>query len=147
VNGILAVQSGSPLGISARNTAGLFTEAFRANGNGKSPVIEGDAHKRLDRWFDISVFSQPAPFAFGNLSPMIANLRNHYINNTDLSLFKQFTMTEKLRLQFRAEAFNAFNRVRFSSPNTDVNGGANFGKVTSQANDPRQLQFGLKVLW
>jgi hypothetical protein len=147
VNGFLSVQSGSPLGISARNTTGLFTEAFRANGNGGSPAISGDAHDRLNRWFDTSVFSQPAPFTFGNLSPLIANLRNHYINNSDLSLFKQFTITEKLRAQFRAEAFNAFNRVRFSSPNTDVNGGANFGKVTTQANDPRQLQFGLKLLW
>jgi hypothetical protein len=36
VNGLVSLQSGSPLGIGARNTAGLFTEAFRANGNGKS---------------------------------------------------------------------------------------------------------------
>lgn len=147
VNGILSVQSGSPLGISARNTAALFTEAFRANGNGNNPILEGDAHDRLNRWFDTSVFSQPAPFTLGNLSPLIANLRNHHINNTDFSIFKQFQLTEKLHMQFRAEAFNALNRVRFSSPNTDVNGGANFGKVTSQANDPRQLQFGLKLLW
>ncbi len=56
-------------------------------------------------------------------------------------------LTERLRLQFRAEAFNAFNRVRFGSPNTNVNGGANFGRVTTQANDPRQLQFGLKLLF
>ena len=147
VNGILNIQSGSALGISGRNTAGLFTEAFRVNGDGRRPVLEGDAHDRLNRWFDTSVFSQPAPFAFGNLSPLIANLRNHHINNLDLSLFKQFTITEKLRMQFRAEAFNAFNRVRFSSPNTDVNGGSNFGRVTAQANDPRQMQFGLKLLW
>jgi hypothetical protein len=110
-------------------------------------VIDGDAHDRLNRWFDTSVFSQPAPFSLGNLPPLIAKLRNHHINNMDLSIFKQFAFTEKLRLQFRAEAFNAFNRVRFSSPNTDVNAGANFGRVTSQSNDPRQLQFGLKLLW
>jgi hypothetical protein len=68
------------------------------------------------------------PFTFGNLPPLIANPRNHYINNSDLSIFQQLAMTEKLRMQFRAEAFNAFNRVRFSSPNTNVNGGATFGK-------------------
>jgi Carboxypeptidase regulatory-like domain len=147
VNGILNVQSGSALGISGRNTVNLFTEAFRVNSNGRNPVLEGDAHDRLNRWFDTTVFSQPAPYTFGNVSPLIANLRNHHINNVDLSLFKQFTITEKLRIQFRAEAFNAFNRVRFSSPNTDVNGGANFGKVTSQSNDPKQMQFGLKLLW
>lgn len=147
VNGILSIQSGSALGISGRNTSNLFTEAFRVNNNGRSAALSGDAHDRLNRWFDTSVFSQPAPYTLGNVSPLISNLRNHYINNLDFSLFKQFTVTERMRLQFRAEAFNAANRVRFSSPNTDVNGGANFGRVTAQSNDPRQLQFGLKLIW
>ena len=93
------------------------------------------------------VFNQPAPYTLGNLSPLVTNLRNHYTNNLDLSFFKIFQVTEKLRVQFRAEAFNSLNRVRFSSPNTNVNGGANFGKVTSQSNSPRQLQFALKVIF
>ena len=77
----------------------------------------------------------------------MANLRNHHINNLDLSVFKQFQIREKMSLQFRTEAFNSMNRVRFAGPNTNVNGGANFGRVTAQANDPRQLQFGLKLLF
>jgi hypothetical protein len=147
VNGIYTAQSGDPLGISATGTAALFSEASRANTNGKNPILEGDAHNRLDRWFDTSAFSQPAPYTLGNLSPLVTNLRNHYTNNFDLSVFKQFQLTEKVKLQFRTEAFNAMNRVRFSGPNTNVNGGANFGKVTAQSNSPRQMQFGLKLLF
>lgn len=147
VNGIYTLQSGNPLGISANGTAALFSEAARANNNGQRASLSGDAHARLDRWFDTSVFSQPAPYTLGNLTPLIADLRNHYTNNLDLSVFKQFKLTEKFSLQFRAEAFNSLNRVRFASPNTNVNGGANFGRVTAQANDPRQLQFGLKLLF
>jgi hypothetical protein len=147
LNGILTVQSGDPLGISASGTAVLFSEASRANTNGGNPNLSGDAHQRLNRWFDTSVFSQPAPYTLGNLSPLVTNLRNHYTNNLDLSIFKQFQITEKVRLQFRTEAFNAFNRVRFSSPNTNVNGGANFGTVTAQSNAPRQMQFGLKAIF
>ena len=147
VNGIVNIQSGSALGISANNTAGLFTEAIRANNNGTSATLNVDAHQRLARWFDTSVFSQPAPFTLGNMSPLVSNLRNHHINNVDMSVFKQFQILEKLKLQFRAEAFNAMNRVRFGSPNTSVTGGANFGLVTSQSNDPRQMQFGLKLIW
>jgi hypothetical protein len=147
LNGIWTAQSGDPLGISATGTAALFSEASRANTNGGNPNLSGDAHQRLDRWFDTSVFSQPAPYTLGNLSPLVTNLRNHYTNNIDLSLFKQFQVTERVRLQFRSEAFNALNRVRFGSPNTNVNGGANFGRVTSQANSPRQLQFGLKAIF
>ena len=51
-----------------------------------------------------------------------------------------------MRLQARIEAFNALNRVQFGSPNTSVTS-SSFGVVTSQANTPRQLQFGVKVLW
>ncbi|BDC52248.1 hypothetical protein F183_A45630 [Bryobacterales bacterium F-183] len=147
VNTYWTLQSGNPLGISANNTAGLFTEAIRANSNGQRASLDTPARDRLLRWFDTTTFSQPAPFTLGNMGPLVANLRNHHINNVDLSVFKQFRLTERVRLQFRAEAFNAFNRVRFASPNTNVNGGANFGRVTAQANDPRQMQFGLKLLF
>jgi hypothetical protein len=147
VNGIYTLQSGAALGISANGTAALFGQAARANSNGQSPVINADAHQRLNRWFDTSVFSQPAPYTLGNVSPLVAQLRNHHINNLDLSVFKSFQLTERVSMAFRAEAFNSMNRVRFSSPNTNVNGGANFGLVTAQSNDPRQLQFGLKVIF
>jgi hypothetical protein len=149
VNGIVAMQSGNALGISSRNTINAFTQAARANNNGRSPKLEGDAHSRLGRWFDTSVFSQPAAFTFGNVGTLVPDLTNHGVQNYDLSLFKQFRLSEKnenFRLQFRAEAFNALNRVRFGNPNTDVNSGA-FGQVQTQANDARQLQFGLKLLF
>jgi len=147
VNGIWTAQSGNNLGIGANNTAGIFTQAMRANNNGNSAAQSGRAHDRLDRWFDTSVFSQPAPFTLGNLTPLISDLRNHHTNNVDFSLFKQFQLLEKLKLQFRAESFNTLNRVRFGGPNTTVTAGANFGRVTTQSNNPRQMQFGLKLIW
>jgi hypothetical protein len=147
VNGIWTAQSGSTLGIGATNQSGLFTEAIRANNNGRSAAQSGDAHGRLDRWFDTTVFSQPAAFTLGNMGPLVADLRGHHINNLDASIFKVFPITEKIKLQFRGEAFNSLNRVRFGNPNTTVTAGANFGRVTTQSNDPRQMQFGLKLIW
>jgi hypothetical protein len=64
----------------------------------------------------------------------------------DFSLFKHFALAGRMRLQARVEAFNAFNRVQFSGPNTSVTSGS-FGIVSGQANTPRQLQFGIKMLW
>jgi hypothetical protein len=64
INGIFTAQSGDPLGISATGTAALFSEASRGNANGGNPIVDGDAHSRLDRWFDTSVFSQPAPYTW-----------------------------------------------------------------------------------
>jgi len=68
------------------------------------------------------------------------------VRNWDVSLFKQFAINERVRMQFRAEFFNASNTPRFGTPNTTVNSAA-FGVITSQANAPRQVQFGLKLLF
>jgi Carboxypeptidase regulatory-like domain/TonB dependent receptor-like, beta-barrel len=144
-NGITTFQSGTPLTITANNTAGLFNPLTRPNTDGRDPRLEGPVHERLNRYFDTSVYSQPQAFTFGNVGPTV-NIRNDGNKNFDLSLFKQFAPTERLRVQFRVEALNAFNRPRFGSPTTLVTA-AEFGVINTQANSPRQLQFGLKLLW
>jgi hypothetical protein len=101
--------------------------------------------ERLSRYFDTSVYTQPAPFTFGTASA-VSDIRNDGVKNFDLSLFKEFDPLERLRVQFRVEALNAFNTPRFGSPDTSVNSNT-FGVISSQANNPRQLQFGLKLLW
>ncbi len=146
INGIASIQSGTPLTISASNTAGIFNPRTSANNNGRSGRLTGPAQQRLERWFDTGVFSQPDPFTFGAAGTRIANLRADGIRNFDLSLFKEFRPLEKMQIQFRLEALNAFNTPQFAGPNTSVTSTA-FGQVTAQANAPRQLQFGLKFLW
>jgi hypothetical protein len=66
--------------------------------------------------------------------------------NENLSLAKTFSVTERFRVDFRAEAFNVFNRVVFGGPQTSLNS-TTFGVITSQANSPRQMQGGLKLYW
>jgi hypothetical protein len=146
VNGITTLQTGTPLSISASNTAGIFSPTIRANNNGKSGRKTGPVHERLNEYFDRSVFSQPPPFTFGNLSTRLPDIRNDGVRNFDLSLFKDFQAMERMRVQFRAEFLNAFNTPRFGNPETNVNNNS-FGGITSQANAPRQVQFGLKFLW
>jgi hypothetical protein len=74
------------------------------------------------------------------------NLRGPGVDNFDVSLFKNTDLTEKLKLQFRAEAFNVFNRVQFGVPNVNINSNA-FGVISSQQNSPRNLQLGLRLLF
>lgn len=145
LNGITFIQSGTPRSFSASNTAGIFAPNTFPNNSGRSGKLTGRAQGRLDRWFDTSAFSQPEPFTFGNMGPVSPDIRNDSVRNFDLSLFKEFQM-EKVQIQFRIEALNAFNTPRFGNPNTSVISGS-FGRVTSQANAPRQIQFGLKLLW
>jgi hypothetical protein len=145
-NGFTTYQSGTPLTISATNVAGLFNSRGLANNNGRSGKLSGDVHNRLTRYFDTSVFSQPATYTFGNTSVTSPDLRSPTVRNWDLSVFKDFIIREGLRLQFRSEAFNALNAVRFGSPETNA-ASTSFGVVSTQANSPRQIQFGLKLLF
>jgi hypothetical protein len=64
----------------------------------------------------------------------------------DFSLFKNntFGRNERFNLQFRAEFFNVANQVQFGVPAT-IFGNATFGVVSSQGNNPRQIQLALKL--
>ena len=104
-------------------------------------------------WFNPAAFLNPALYTFGSTPNTISQFRNPGAMIFDLSVFKTFTITEKVRLQFRGEAFNAPNHVNLGIPNTSfspnasgVNASASFGRITS-ARDPRQLQLGLKLIY
>jgi hypothetical protein len=66
--------------------------------------------------------------------------------NLDFSLIKNFPITETSRVQLRGEAFNITNTPVFGLPNTTV-GNPGFGVIGSQANQPRNLQIALKLIW
>ena len=74
----------------------------------------------------------------------VPGLRGHWLNLWDISLIKQLRFSDRVRAQFHAEFLNAFNRTVFTNPNTDPTN-ANFGKVTSQANLPRDIQLAMKL--
>ena len=107
-----------------------------------------------DRYFDPTAFVEPGtlvqPGYFGNLG------RNTMIGpglaNVDVSLFKNTSLTERVNLQFRVEAFNFFNRANFRLPDNTLfrtSGARNptAGRITTIATTGRQFQLGLKLLW
>jgi hypothetical protein len=64
--------------------------------------------------------------------------------NWDVSLDKKFSITERVTAQLRFEALNATNSPYFGTPNTTL-GSSTFGQITSQVNNPRMGQFGLRL--
>jgi hypothetical protein len=109
-----------------------------------SPWLHGLSHaQEVQRFFNTSVFAVNAIGTFGNAGKNI--LRGPSFFNTDLGLIKTTTITEKTRVQFRAEFFDLFNNVHFGQPGSVV-GQPSFGKITS-AGDPRILQLTLKFLF
>jgi hypothetical protein len=94
----------------------------------------------IDHWFDVSCFVSPAQFTYGNAGRNI--LRGPGMMNLDFGLYKNFTIAERHRIQFRSEFFNGLNHPNFGLPATTVNvTGA--GRILS-ASPARIIQFGLK---
>ena len=145
-NGIMTFQSGLPLIITQnQNNVGLFNPTQRPTWNGKDANLSGSTDDKVKKWFDTSAFSITPAFTFGNTPRVMPNLRADGMKNFDLSLFKNSSFNEgKLHVQFRAEFFNAFNRVQFNPPGNQVDSG-NFGVVGGQVNSPRQIQLALKL--
>jgi hypothetical protein len=146
INGNTTFQSGPPLQITGGNGSGSFAGTQRPNWNGQNPTLSGSVTGRLLRYFNTSDFSFNAPFTFGNAPRLMPNLRGPGTDNFDISLFKNIRILERYQLQFRAESFNAFNRVQFGNPNTNINSSA-FGVISSQQNSPRNIQVALRLLF
>jgi hypothetical protein len=148
INGSTLFQSGSPLQITGGNNNGSMAGLGRPNWNGKNPTISGQdlSNEGRARYFDTSVFSLNPAFSFGTAPRIMPNLYGPGAANFDISVFKTTNFRESLRLQFRAEAFNAFNRVQFGNPVTTITSNT-FGRITTQANLPRDFQLALRLLF
>ena len=123
------------------------------NPNFTGNLILGDPN----RYFNPDAFITPLTGTWGNAPRNF--LEGPGLATTDISLAKKFLLTERVDLQFRAEAFNVFNRANFKTPNPVVfTSGATdptkpvasvasptAGVITSTATTSRQIQFGLKV--
>jgi len=144
INGITTLQSGMPIWVGAQT-------ASRPDSTGKSAHLSGSALGRLNEWFNTSVFTQPDSynsFGGGNVSRTLPDTRVEGQKNFDFSLFKNtyFGPDGKLDLQFRAEFFNLFNRVQFGYPGNTL-GNAGFGVISSQLNEAREIQLGMKFIF
>ncbi len=141
VAGITTLESGGRVN--------LNVPAQPANtGDPNRPNVAHDWHlgpgqQSLQRWFDTTAFEPSVPHTFGNAGRNL--IGGPALYNFDLALYKTFRITESKRLQFRSEAFNAFNTPPFLNPGGDV-GNATFG-VISNARPGRILQFGLKFIF
>lgn len=149
LNGVSTFQDGTPLVFTATpNLTDSFGGGLRPNVTAGCDKFEsGPVQSRLHNYFNLACFSVPGAYSFGGEGRTDPNLRGPGIANYDLALFKRTALTERYNLEFRVEAFNLFNRVQFSNPNTVVTTAANptTGWITAQANNPRLLQVSLRL--
>ena len=142
---ISKLRSGAPLTINSngdRNGDGSTND--RADlVTGVNPVLDPHRPRNqvVDQWFNTAAFTNAVLGRNGTSGRNIIDGPGSKI--IDLGLYRAFQIGEKLNLQFRAEASNAFNLVNLSNPNTTV-GNANFGRITS-AREMRQISLGFRL--
>lgn len=151
VSTILTFQTGTPLHIGMESPQ-LADGSQRPNVI-CSPVSSGVSYHQAafnglsgngnPSVFDESCFADPGDQVAGNAPRYFSNLRSDGIHNTDLSVSKEISIREGMKLQIRGEFFNFTNTPRFSLPDTSF-GSTQFGQVTGTLNSPRHTQIGLR---
>ena len=139
LQGIMLFRSGVPYTVTmSRDVANTGVGGQRPNriGSGKSDS------PTLAQWFNPADFVAAPNFTYGNSGLRI--LSPDILRTVDFSLFKQFQIAERSRLQLRWEAFNLPNTPSFAAPSSTLDT-ATVGRVTSTATAPRQMQVALKL--
>ena len=151
VNSIVSLQSGFPINLQLGFNQSRSGNANIADRPSVNPNFTGNLYPRtVAHWYDATAFILPAPGTYGNVprnslvGPGLAAL--------DMSFLKDIPITERLKLQFRAEGFNILNHANFGAPNLlalDATGAprSTAGSIINTVTPSRQLQFGLKLGW
>jgi hypothetical protein len=96
-------------------------------------------------WFDASAFVDPGGTLQGGVTRN--TLRGPGTVQVDLSALKNFQVVERIRVQFRAEAYNIINRGIFAQPAANISTPSTVGKVSTTSADNRSIQLAVKVLF
>ena len=149
VSPIVTFRTGFPMPVSgASDESGTFSRGARANCNGL-PKITGETPIAGTtggfQWFtNNGNFTNPGVGSFGTCAVQLGGLRGPHYTDVDLSIHKDFQITERFKVQFRTDFINAFNHVQANAPNMGL--GSTMGQVTS-AQPPRNIQLALKLYY
>lgn len=135
--GIMTLGSGLPYSVS-------FTSSVQGWPSSRADIVgnPGLPNPTLTQWFNPAAFAVPQPFTFGNSAPY--SLFGPRYANWDTGVFKNFTIKELFRIQFRSEFFNALNHPNFGNPAANISVPAQVGRITS-ASGSRNIQFALRL--
>lgn len=138
VNAIATLTSGNPYTIS-------YSGDVANTGNDDQGVdlvgVPKLSHPTIAEWFNTAAFQAPAQYTYGDVGRN--TMRSDWYRDFDTSVFRDFII-ERVRTEFRAEAFNVTNTAVWDAPAATLNS-TTFGQVSSTASTQRELQFALKV--
>jgi hypothetical protein len=98
-----------------------------------------------DHYLLASGWADPGALVFGNASQNDPRIRSPHYFNEDFSITKAIPLTDQFGLKFESQIGNLFNRHLWCNPDTNLSDGANFGTINAQCDQPRSVQFGLRL--
>jgi hypothetical protein len=110
-------------------------------------IAEGDPvldNPTRDKWFDTSKFKRAEPYTPRTNPWQYPGLTGSSRFDLNSTLSKNFRLTERFRLEFRLEAYNLTNTIQWSDPNLSVTSSL-FGRITSQSNVGREMQYAIRL--
>ncbi len=136
-SGIITISSGLPFSLNFDSSLPGWPSNY-ADKIGNPHVT----NPSLSEWFNPAAYTAPAPYTFGNAAPN-SLFGPHYFQ-WDMGAFKTFPLTERVKLTFRSDLMNVLNHPNFTTPNNDISQ-PSAGQVTWTANNPRVVQFSLRL--
>jgi hypothetical protein len=118
INGLLSSYTGTPFSVSSSGTSLNLPGSSQTADQIKPEAQKFGDVGRGSAFYDFSAFAPVTDARFGNTGYNI--LRGPGLINVDLGVFRNFKVTERLNVQFRAEAFNATNTPHFSNPSNNI---------------------------
>jgi hypothetical protein len=148
ISSLITEQTGQPLPVPMANPR-LMDGNQRPNVICGGGVGIGSDQAAINQapYLNVNCFADPGDQMPGNAPRYFSGLRANGIHNVDMSIYKEFTPKESMKLQLRADLFNLANHPRFAPPNTAWSpGDAQFGIISSTATGytPRRMQFGVR---
>jgi hypothetical protein len=149
LSGYYVYEAGQALGVDDTNG-----RPIRLRNSALSGPVEDRLGDRTDAqgnvlnpYFDTTAFaSLPTQYMVSPEPPRYAELRAPATRSLNLSLFKTFSVGERFKVQFRADATGVTNTPSFSAPETDMSNPSTFG-VINDAGGERQIQGSLRLLF
>jgi hypothetical protein len=139
VSSVFTAMSGEPVSVN-------FSPTLTGWAGNRASTVQGVdpyANQSINHWFNLAAFAAPAPFTYGT------SARDAYYGpsywNLDSAILREISITEKVKLNLRAESFNVLNHTAFAVPARSISNPTTFGQITSTANAARQFSFSARL--
>ena len=143
---IASSQTGLPVNITVDRSNASVPGQYAVSGSERPNYVGGSTPGGS---LSLAEFAVPAAGTFGNLGRNAFRARG--ISEVELGLSKDISLTERMRMRFRADAFNLLNRAQYGAPNADISQ-STFGSITSTISNyatgrgtPREFQLSAKI--